>query len=307
MSTFLTEQENKMIRLVEERGVAAFPYKTAIKQILDYCQEQTKNMRPGDMMTFNVPPSLTKKIDFIHSLNIVVQVIDAENGAYLSGGGQVKLTMLDNLINGKYDNGCIEIYAFSFCGHIYERTILNSLYHELNHLYEAWKELVSTNSMSLFAAGSIRANAKITCFPISVYNDIATEINYRLYSQSELNSMVAGVYGDLSGMKSLRKNFNVHLQKTQAYAIYNKLKDDLRMLVVYLKRNPEYVMPFIQNLNTYGIQINPYYKNENGYIKEYNRRTQFLLKQLIRGIGKSASLYYDSIEVPEDNVNIIVK
>lgn len=54
MNNFLTEQENKIIRLVEERGVAAFPYKTVIKEIVNYCQTQTRSLKPGDKTNFTI-------------------------------------------------------------------------------------------------------------------------------------------------------------------------------------------------------------------------------------------------------------
>lgn len=307
MSNFLIEQENKMVRLVEERGVAAFPYKTAIQQIMNWCQTQTKGMTPGDNKTFQVPQSLTSKIDFIELLKIDVSVTDSENGAYSSGGGNIELTIKDRLVNGKYNEAHITIYANSFYGQIYERTILNSMYHELNHCYEAWRELTSTGTMQLFARGTPKANAVIDCFPVSLYNDIATDICYRLYSETEFNALVAGVFGDLAGLNSTRKNFKDDLHKTQAYQKYNELKDDLIMLVDYLKRNPSLVRPFVILLKGNRIVLNPYYQNENGYIKEFNRKTQFLLKQLLRKIGSAASLYYDSKEVPEDNVKLTLR
>ena len=88
MNKVLKEQENKIVRLVEERGVAAFPYRTVLQQILDWCQTQTVDMKPGDSKTFMVPEELTSKIDFVRNLDIEVFVRDGENYAYYSGGGE---------------------------------------------------------------------------------------------------------------------------------------------------------------------------------------------------------------------------
>ena len=41
------EQERKAIRLVEERGVAAFPYRTVCKEIINYCKDYIAGMEPG--------------------------------------------------------------------------------------------------------------------------------------------------------------------------------------------------------------------------------------------------------------------
>lgn len=307
MSNFLTEQEHKMIRLVEERGVAAFPYRTAIQQILNWCQEQTTNMKPGDIKTLTVPQELTSKIDFVRKLNIEVIVRDGENYAYNTGGGNLSVTWGDTIVNGKYDCGKIFIKAFSYYGDIYERTILNNLIHELNHFYEAWKELSSTNSMRLFAKQSIKANANITCLEKD-FNEKANQIIYRLYSESELNALISGVYGELAGFKSTRQRFKRDLPHVQAYYLYGKMYMDLDDLIFYFQHiHPEHVKPFIMALKKMGIELNPYYENDQGYIKEFGRRTKFLLKSLLRGIGKAASLYYDSIEVPENKFEINIK
>lgn len=83
---------------------------------------------------------------------------------------------------------------------------------------------------------------------------------------------------------------------------------DLDGLIFYFQNiHPEHVKPFILELQKLGIELNPYYKNDQGFIKEFGRRTKFLLKTLIRGIGKAASLYYDSKEVPEDNIELEIK
>ena len=163
MNKILKEQENKIVRLVEERGVAAFPYRTVLQHILAWCQTQTVGMKPGDSKTFVVPKELTSKVDFVRNLDIEVFVRDGENYAYYSGGGELAVTWGDKIANGKYNYGKIFINAFSYYGNIYERTILNSLNHELNHFYEAWKELTTTNSMRLFAKQTTKANPNITC------------------------------------------------------------------------------------------------------------------------------------------------
>ena len=306
MSDFLIEQENKMIRLVEERGVAAFPYRTAINEIMEWCQKQTTYLTPGQKTAFTVPKWLTAKIDFVIDLTIDVTVEDGENFAYHSGGGVLQITWGDRIIDGKYDKARIKIQAFSYYGDIYERTILNSLNHELNHFYEAWKELARSGTMSLYSKQAVKGNANITCLT-DAYNRKANQIIYRLYCESELNALIAGDYGDLAGFKSHRKRFTKDLKHLQAYYLYTTMLMDLDDLIFYFQQiHPEHVKPFIQELKRVGIELNPYYKNNQGYIKEFGRRTKFLLKTLIRGIGKVASLYYDSIEVPENNFEITI-
>lgn len=306
MSKYLIEQENKTIRLVEERGVAAFPYRTAINEILNYCKKQCVGMKPGDTRKFSIPTFLTSKIDFVKYLDIDVTIEDGENKAYEHGGGVLHLRIDDKISDGKYESGRITIEGYSFYGILYERTILNSLYHELNHYYEAWKELNSTGSMSLYAKYSKKANVNTDWFQEQEINDVFRLILYRLYSETEMNALIASVYGDLEGMKSRRENFSEDIKNTQAYKVYKKIENVLPQIVEILKNNSHLVKPLMLQFKNNNFELNPYYKNENSYIKEFNRKTQYLLKCLIRGIGRTASLYYDSQEVPEDNVNITI-
>ena len=303
MSKYLFEQEKKAIRLV-----AAFPYRKAIENILQWCRDFCKGMKPGNVRKSQVPLELTSKIDFIETLDIHIKVVDGEDYAQEHGGGEVNLRVDDKINSeGKYEYGEIIIYGFSFHGILYDRTILNSLYHELNHFYEAWKELTKTNSMSLFAKGVKKANAKTYALKNDIVNQCINEIIYRLFSESEFNALVSSVYGDLQGFKSTRENFSEDIKKTQAYSVYETIKDNLPYMVRYFKNNPNDIPHLFSALKYHGIEFNPYTKGPMGYIKEFNRRTKYLLKCLIRGIGRAASLYYDSIEVPEDNIKLKIK
>ena len=74
-----------------------------------------------------------------------------------------------------------------------------------------------------------------------------------------------------------------------------------------IKKKPELIFQFYKILNNYGMHLNPYTKDAFGLMKEFNRRTKYLLKCLIRGIGRAASLYYDAQEVPKDKKTITIK
>ena len=129
-------------------------------------------------------------------------------------------------------------------------------------------------------------------------------IIYRLFSNTELNALISSVYGDLESIKSERLNFHIDLKITQAYDLYLYIKENLNKIIYFLENNTQYIKPFFNELDLNNIKINPYYKNEKGYLKEFKRKTNFQLKLLLKGIGKVASLYYDNKEVPEDNFNI---
>lgn len=303
----LGQIEKKMVRLVEERGVAAFPYITTIKQILEYVQKEIVGISEGETKVVIIPNNLTSKIDFIDNLNITVTVEDGENLAYKYGGGCANISKNTKLIDGKIDYCEISVDAYSFCGILYKHTIYNNLCHEINHLYEAWKELTHSGTMEIFAKQATKASVDTNWFNDANLNNIFKLIFYRLYSETELNALIAGVYGDLTGMHSQRVNFARDIKRTQAYKVYLKIKIELNDVVEILKDNPNLIGAILNIVKNYGIELNPYNKSPEGYIKEFKRKTLYLLKQLLKGIGKVASLYYDFTEVPEDDYNITIK
>ena len=307
MSNYLMEQERKAIRLVEERGVAAFPYRTVCKEIINYCKNYIAGMTPGEESSFQIPYLITRKIDFVDRLIIKVVIKDGENYAHLSGGGQVDLQIDDKIVDGKFEKGVITIYGFSYYGVLYEATILNTLYHELNHFYEAWKELTKTGSMSLYACQATKGAVRVNIFDDEKLNFWLTTICYRLFTETEFNALISGVYGNLEGINSERENFSEDIKKTQAYYNYENMKNALPYIMREFKKEPGLIFHFNKTLNYYGIHLNPYTKDAFGLMKEFNRRTKYLLKCLIRGIGRAASLYYDAQEVPQDKKRITMK
>ena len=160
----LNEIENKVFRLVEERGVAAFPYIAIIKQILVYVQKEIVGINTGETKTVIIPYNITSKIDFINNLTITVTVEDGENLAYKYGGGSANISKNAKLINKKIDYCHIKIDAYSFCGILYKNTIYNNLCHELNHMYEAWKELTHSGTMEIFAKQASKASIDTNWF-----------------------------------------------------------------------------------------------------------------------------------------------
>ena len=79
MNSIFNEEVKKIVNLVEERGVAAFPYKNAATQIMKYCQNQAKELKIGDEINFSIPKELTSKINFVEDLEINVTIKDGEN------------------------------------------------------------------------------------------------------------------------------------------------------------------------------------------------------------------------------------
>lgn len=88
--------------LKEERGVAAYKYKGVVDEIIKYCNEYVK---PGNVVSsffknifggnkkykITIPREITKKIDFIENLDVVI-TLEEMGGPYVtnSGGGYIQ-------------------------------------------------------------------------------------------------------------------------------------------------------------------------------------------------------------------------
>ena len=100
--------EDKVIRLVEERGVAATPYRHVIKQIVKYVQKYTKQVDTEKASDYpiTIPKEITEKIDFIENFEIIIYL---RNSTYLgaftkTGGGASHFSVDDELVNNKINS-----------------------------------------------------------------------------------------------------------------------------------------------------------------------------------------------------------
>lgn len=126
-----------------------------------------------------------------------------------------------------------------------------------------------------------------------------------MFSETEFNALIASVYGDLEGINSKRENFANDIKNTQAYDIYLTISKNYKLL--YKKINEENITKIKELFNEYEFHLNPYNNSTESFVKELSRKTNFLLKQLIKGIGRTASLYYDNQEVTVPPTEITIK
>ena len=306
---FLNSIEKKTNSLVEERGLAAIPHKEVVNKILNYCQKQTCDLKAGDYKSFVVPHQIVKTIDIVENLEIEVNITDVTEDHSFNGSGMVSLKNHVGWNNNKIDYAKIVIKAYSYNGILFDRTILSSLYHELNHLYDMWHDLSKTGNLSRIGK-SLKKTGDIRRCVITNDDDtnsLIYEIVYRLFSETELNALISNVYGDLQGMKSIRKDFGGDLKKTKAYMIYNVLKKKLSSIYQEISRDEQQIIKLRTYLETNGIFLNPYGYSERAYLKEFVRKTTYLLRRLYKGIGRVASLYYDTIEFEYPDVVVKTK
>lgn len=311
----LFEIEQRMVRLMEVRGVAAFPWKDTLRKIERWVENEF--VKPffinKDKYVFNVPENLTKEIDFIEDLEIIIELMKDKNGMHKSGGG-TNTTFFSNRLSreGKMSRGKIKITGFFYKRNLFPHTVYISLYHELNHAYESYIDLRKhakdldfetynglPNRMPRFVKTSVKGLVDVNIDGLSPEDNASlNEIAYRLFSETELNALIASVYGDFEARKSARKNFSEDYKRTQAYTVYQHIAPVYKTL--FNKLDDRQILDYIAALRTFGITFNPYGENSADSLrKELIRKVIYLLKKLIRGIGRVASLYYDETEREE--------
>lgn len=293
---------DKTIRLVEERGYAGTKYIPVIKQIVNYIQNrvyETYDVNVSDSdIKFEIPKKITSKIDIVRDLKILVTVHDRANwneAASNSGGGSKTLGRFDKIINGKLENITIKIFAWAWDGEIFSRTVFNSLSHELNHVYEEYKRLLKYNDNSDFfleVYNRNNASKRIYSFDKTI-NEYVCNVFYRLLNKSELNALINGVYGDLKGfeldgIEIDRKDFSKHIIHLQAYTIYKFFNDKFS----YVFRNLE-DDEWKRIQREYNSVFNKKIHNLDNFKVHFKNLIRRRLNDLMRGIGKVASYYYD--------------
>ena len=304
----IIELENKVIRLVEERGVAGNPYAPQINEIYYFVEQYCHSLSPlFKERSIKIPKELTEKINFIKNLEIKVTIENTRDKSIFNntGGGEATFNLVDDtIIDGKLNSGKISLFAYAYKGSIIGRTFYNSLYHEINHYYEAYNDLMKNGYYKRYKNQLIKSNVISNIFSDPNYNNLFNLILYRLFSETEFNALVASVYGDLEGFHSKRENFHEDIKKTQAYYIYQLISKNFRDL--YKQINDENIKDIKDIFNIYNIHLNPYGNSTETFKKELSRKTKFLLNQLIKNIGRTASLYYDNQEttIPPETITI---
>ena len=307
LNDFFESIERKTNRLVEERGLAAIPHREVVNKILQFCQIRCSILKNGQTVKFTVPYQIVKSIDIVEKLNIEVTITDATEDNSANGSGRVFLKEPIGWEKNKFKEATIIINAFSYNGILYERTILSSLYHELNHLYDFWNDYKNNCDLKRTVKTIKKTGKSISCQVTNntQINQIISEIVYRLFSETELNALIANTYGDLQGINSKRKMFQEDVAKTKAYVIYRGIKIKLNDIKKEITNTPNGV----DNLRTYlrscTIFLNPYSNSDADYLKEFFRKVAFLLKRLYKGIGRVSSLYYDTDEFEYPKPTII--
>lgn len=325
-----TISEGKVINIVEERGLAGLKYSKVCGEMIEYIKKcvylhipndcikeryyfnHGKNIKDLNVWIYDilVPDYITKKIDFIEKLNfhIILKRVMMENVEdkiydYLSiaGSGSNASNKYDTINNNnQLKNGEIEIVCYMINDDFIDSTFKVSFFHEINHAYENYKRLLNyqkNNNLKeknlYYKLSNINYKGKVNLLDSSNVYDLAMgEILYRLWTDSERNSLATHIYGALDGMKSKRENFSKDLKKTNAYEIYFNLKNNCIPLINSLN-DSELWQKYMQIL---GFKYNYMNKDVDAFKRSFIKRSNILLNTLFHNIGKVASLYYDQSE-----------
>ena len=297
--------EEKIIRIVEERGYAGSKYIPVVRSIVNYISKyifkNPKNIQNG--WTLYIPKNITERIDIINNLTITVNIIDNPNGEYFTGEGTKFFKKNNEIINGKLRDAEIIIDGYSNKNQLFRHTIFNSLSHELNHVIDEYNRMLKYNdSKEIIRVAKNQMEISNTIFSENeTVNRYIRNIFYRLLFKNELNALINGVYGDLEARNSTRDNFKKDIKLTQAYNVYSSILDNINILNNLTNEEWINVMGVFKKNNFSG-RNKPY--RVNLFKRKFIELVKYKLKILLKGIGKISSYYYDRREdkIPIDEV-----
>lgn len=288
----LDEQE---ICLREERGVGAAPYINDIKDICSYAAVYVNEHKiRGQDLYFEVPLYYTKPLQMFSELHIKCHITDNIS----KGLGGISHASAFPTISKKYGKftlpQTIEITAFANGNVLDRQTFIGTLYHELNHKIDELKHLPKkeTHKSDVYLQGEVLQAIKNASFPEEEAKILLYKIVYRLFSTTEMNALVASVFGDLSAMGSIRQNYKNDIQKTEAYQEYSFMKKYFNLLNDIPIENYAVLHKLMDNTILYPKGKIKFSQDESFKKKFISVAGQRMVK-LLHMISKTASYYYD--------------
>ena len=302
--------------LREERGVGSSQeWLELCKEITDYVADTVKyGSSEGDGWHISIPKRLTEKFEIFSDLDIEVTVTDLGEEAKTQSGGGKYMVQSNQIVtsSGKFwMPSLIRLQGFSNGRSLVRQSIYNSLIHELNHAFEHYSRLSKIyNVPEKDYDGVLNQTKALNLLQHELGlkdRDTFWWIIYRLHSTTELDALIAGVYGELAGKSSLRVDCKKDIKNLSAYVVWKACTDTLDYIVdhehdshvldvfdtVYdTFRDPD----FREVLAPICPVSNPKNVSRNGFIKAFIEKTKRRLDQLLRGIYRTASYYYDSQE-----------
>lgn len=287
-----------MNKVEEKQGVAIYPYENEMDKIVDYIVDTCR--RIDNQVEFILPKYFTDIIDFIETL--IIKVIYNKNerhgGQYHYDENEKELTK-----DGKLKYAVISIYYNKSDN---RQMICSTLYHEFNHIYDSYINLLKNNNLNRFNKSAFKAKlSKEKIFSNPIVNDVFTKIIYRLFSETEFNALVASVYGDLKYCSNIRILYKQDKKKTTYYKVYDYIKKNHRILRLYINDNNYKQLDNL--LQSYNIHIRYRNDNYNSFVNSLEKKILYYLDKLEKKADRVAKLYYDTIEMKSVNEQCLVE
>lgn len=297
--------EENIVKIVEERGMFS-DYKNLIMPIIKYINNYLKSETPNEKLingkyviykyVVKIPDTLLKQLTWIENKNLIIEIIDLSDDLINEIGvenitknrkGQQTTSMFDRLTkDNKLEKLEMKINGYSLNKQVFPQNIQSSLYHEFTHAFENYNKLKKGGGLFYDLYNTNYSDIS----KWKVDNNIFKYVNYYLLNKTELSANIAGVYGDLERINSIRKNFSKDIKETDAYKNYYKIRNDLIPKLMNMG-DSEWEnfrkQTFEKYLKTPEVKV---FKND------FLKFTNLKLNDLFRGIGKVASQYYDDIE-----------
>lgn len=292
----ITTEENKCNLIFEAGGIGFSDYLSEINTIAAYVSAYIATFPPSkdNKWKIKIPKQYTEKIDKFKDLSINVEVEDVGTQLNIYGSGDSKLNPFPMVAiqNGKIIGPeDINIKYYSNGNKFYVKTFISILIHELNHKAE---ELGRENRTEL---NPMQINAQVANSLDNIelsnnkeLNQYIRDIFYALFDSSELNAFTASVYGDLEGMKSIRKNFSKDIKRTMAYYWYKSLNDRLPLIINNKEKNFWMLLETI--IEASAIQYKGHYKTIGEFRTWFINRAVLLLKKYYKKMLNTAGYYY---------------
>ena len=284
--------------LKEERGVAGVKYRKALDDIVSYCMEYVKTKPKmfvnGFDYTIPIPGNLLSPFDFVEGLNMTIYLKSYVYGDRMSGSGNTQINQDDYITpDGKLKNIFINVYGYFYEDRIFTRTLLTSLYHEINHCIDFQSRKNNKSVIEVPLNTNEKYNVIFRESVFSYNQEVDTyfkQLFYRLFIPTERRALVSSVYGDLKSIDSKRTNFYKDILNTQAGKLLYDFSDNLDINIGY--SSIESLKTCCQKLNVNGIS----FTEIGDFLSSFKRRVLEEIRKTWKDVGRAASLWYDEQE-----------
>ena len=257
------EHEDTINQLFEKKGVAMYSFKTEISNLIDYIEQVFYNsfkkrswqktivkigndnvncLKDENLITFEIPKELAKKITFIKNLKIYINIanyMDVEDSGVekleILTQSAARMNDLCNLtfLRKRLKNGYVTCNLISVNGNLKREDISNALYHELGHYYQEFN--LQKNGTKMHDTIKNQKFYRNKAF-FSSENEYMRKIGflfYILFNNFELSQHASGIYAELVEMNPQIQNINEAITNTKTYNRYLKMKNDIDILNKY--------------------------------------------------------------------------